>query len=378
MPTRLSSKPPRSGEQQRIADEVWITTILPQLSLERLRDKSIYDYFYTYQRWSNYLRTVASQGLEQQTPITGTSRCIMAFVENIRARASTTTALIEARRLRRLLLVIDRNLDIGLLNHMINKMHLEAKATQRKRYPNVSTPSLLNLGYDLMRFADERISTENSYAAAISWRDGFMIALLALRPLRICNFVNLRLQDNLFIHHDIAWFRFQTYETKNGQYLELPYPNELFSQLGRYIGKIRPIFIRGTASPYLWLSRRGEPMHEAVLRRIIKTRTNNAFGFAISPHRFRHAAVTYLATTHPEWISFGPDLLGHSDTAVAEAHYNHASTEGAATEVQDHLIDEAKSVHARSARARQTRPPERESRRTTSDLNLHYDGPTAN
>ena len=80
-----------------------------------------------------------------------------------------------------------------------------------------------------------------------------MIALLALRPLRICNFVNLRLQDNLFIHHDIAWFRFQTYETKNGQYLELPYPNELFSQLGRYIGKIRPIFIRGTASPYLCL-----------------------------------------------------------------------------------------------------------------------------
>ena len=63
-------------------------------------------------------------------------------------------------------------------------------------------------------------------------------------------------------------------------------------------------------------------MREAVLRRIIKTRTNNAFGFAISPHRFRHAAVTYLATTHPEWISFGPDLLGHSDTAVAEAHYN--------------------------------------------------------
>ena len=70
-------------------------------------------------------------------------------------------------------------------------------------------------------------------------------------------------------------------------------------------------------------------MHEAVLRRIIKTRTSNAFGFAIPPHRFRHAAVTYLATTHPEWISFGPDLLGHSDPAVAEAHYNHASSEGA-------------------------------------------------
>jgi len=367
MPTRLS-KPPRSGQQQRIADEAWITTVLPQLSLDGLRDKTISDYFYTYHRWLNYLQTVASRNLEQRIPITGTSRCIIAFVENIRARASTTTALIEARRLRRLLLTIDRNLDIGSLNHIINKTRLEAKTTQLKSYPNVSTPSLLNLGYELMCFADERISTENSYTSAIQWRDGFMIALLALRPLRISNFVNLRLQDNLVICDNAAWFRFKTCETKNGQYFKFPYPNQLFPQLARYIREFRPKLIRGAASPYLWLSRQGQPLHEAVLRRIIKTRTRNAFGFAISPHRFRHAAVTYLATTHPEWISFGPDLLGHSNPAVAEAHYNHASSEGAATEIQDHLIYEAKSVHARSARARQTRPPERD--RGVSRVNL--------
>jgi integrase len=362
MSIRLS-KLPRFHEQQRIGDEVWITIILPQLVIEQLRDKTIYDYFYTYHRWLNYLQTVASRNLEPRIPITGTPRCIMAFVENIRARASATTALIEARRLRRVLLVIDRNLDIRSLNHIINKIYLETKTTQRNHYPNVSTPLLLNLGFDLMRFGDERISTENLRTSAIPWRDGFMIALLALRQLRISNFVNIRLQKNLLIYHDTAWFRFQTYETKNGRYLEFPYPNELFSQLGRYIKEIRPKFISGTALPYLWLSRRGQPMHEAVLRRIIKTRTSNAFGFAISPHRFRHAAVTYLATTHPEWISFGPDLLGHSNPAVAEAHYNHASPEGATTEIQDHLIDEAKSVQARSARGRrQTHPSERESR----------------
>src|SRR5262249_55435472 len=148
-----------------------ITIILPQFFLEGLRVKTIFDYLNTYRCWSNYLRTVASQSLEQQIPITGTSHCIMAFVENIRTRASTTTALIEARRLRRILLAIDPQLDIRSLNHMINKMHLETKTCQRRRYPNVSTPSLLNLGYDLMRFAGERISTENSYTSAISWRD---------------------------------------------------------------------------------------------------------------------------------------------------------------------------------------------------------------
>jgi hypothetical protein len=39
--------------------------------------------------------------------------------------------------------------------------------------------------------------------------------------------------------------------------------------------------------------------------------------------------------------------LGQSDPAVAEALYNHASSEGAATEIQDHPIYEAKSLSLR-------------------------------
>src|SRR5215510_13589749 len=101
MSTRLH-KPSRSGEQQRIADEIWITTILPQLYQHR--DNTVTDYFYTYHRWLKYLRTVEPQNLEQRISITGTPRDTMAFVDNIRAHASTTTALIEARRLKRLLL----------------------------------------------------------------------------------------------------------------------------------------------------------------------------------------------------------------------------------------------------------------------------------
>ena len=116
------------GEQQRITDEVWVTTILPQLSSERLRAKTISDYFYTYHRWSNYFRTVESKNLEQRMPITGTSRCTIAFIENIRARASTTTALIEARRLRRLLLAIDRNLDIASLESYNQQDALRGKS----------------------------------------------------------------------------------------------------------------------------------------------------------------------------------------------------------------------------------------------------------
>src|SRR5215831_13436181 len=60
----------------------------------------------------------------------------------------------------------------------------------------------------------------------------------------------------------------------------------------------------------------GCPMGEAVVRRIIKDRTAEALGYPVSPHRFRHAAVMYLATMHPASIAVASDLLGHSHPTI--------------------------------------------------------------
>jgi site-specific recombinase XerD len=179
-----------------------------------------------------------------------------------------------------------------------------------------------------------------------------MIALLALRPLRIRNFANLRLQYDIVLSGDIAWFRLSKTQTKTGQTLQIPYPMELLPQLHQYVTEIRRRFLRESSQSRLWLSRRGLPMGEAVVRRIIKNRTAEALGYPISPHRFRHAAVTYLATMHPDSIAVASDLLGHSHPSVTEAYYNLTPPQRAATEVQKHLIDEAKQARARTARAR--------------------------
>jgi integrase len=55
---------------------------------------------------------------------------------------------------------------------------------------------------------------------------------------------------------------------------------------------------------------------------------------------------------HPDSIAVASDLLGHSHPSVTEAYYNLTPPQRAATEVQKHLIDEAKQARARTARAR--------------------------
>jgi integrase/recombinase XerD len=138
-------------------------------------------------------------------------------------------------------------------------------------------------------------------------------------------------------------------ETKNGKTFEVPLPGELIPEFNRYIYTIRPIFQRD-ASPhgFLWISKRGLPMSDATLRRIIKSRTAEALGFPVSPHRFRHAAVTFLAMNHPESIAMASDLLGHSHPAITEAYYNLIRPQHATTIIQDNLIDQARRAPMQS------------------------------
>jgi site-specific recombinase XerD len=242
------------------------------------------------------------------------------------------------------------------LDKIIDKLRVEIRSTPRLVNATVDTRILLTIGYGLMAAGAQEMNQEaahsNDQGGAILWRDGFMIALLALRPLRIRNFANLRLQYDIVLSGDIAWFRLSKTQTKTGQTLQIPYPMELLPQLHQYVTEIRRRFLRESSQSRLWLSRRGLPMGEAVVRRIIKNRTAEALGYPISPHRFRHAAVTYLATMHPDSIAVASDLLGHSHPSVTEAYYNLTPPQRAATEVQKHLIDEAKQARARTARAR--------------------------
>lgn len=58
--------------------------------------------------------------------------------------------------------------------------------------------------------------------------------------------------------------------------------------------------------------------------RRFKDATAQELGTAISPHRARDLATTWIATAHPARIGMMPALLHHARLRTTQAHYNQA------------------------------------------------------
>ena len=62
-------------------------------------------------------------------------------------------------------------------------------------------------------------------------------------------------------------------------------------------------------------------MDDGTIYATIRRRTREAFGFAVNPHRFRHAAATLWSTHDPANVRGVKDLLGHASFDITEKHY---------------------------------------------------------
>lgn len=75
-----------------------------------------------------------------------------------------------------------------------------------------------------------------------------------------------------------------------------------------------------------WVSSWGTPLTGELLAKRISQRTEEAFGKNMSPHLFRDAVATTIATEDPEHVGMILPILGHSSLQVSEKHYNQAKT----------------------------------------------------
>jgi len=187
---------------------------------------------------------------------------------------------------------------------------------------------LLGLGLSLMEEATMAAGLE----AAILHRDGLIIALLALVPLRRRNFASLRLDRNLVEINGSWLISLDACETKTRAPLELLWPGELVGPLHTYLNVHRPVLsaINGRWAKRidnaLWVSSHGSPMTEMAIYDRIRRHTAEAFGVAVNPHLFRDAAATTLAIVDPEHVRVAAPLLGHRTFMTTERHYQQAKT----------------------------------------------------
>ena len=214
--------------------------------------------------------------------------------------------------------------DWSWLREIANR--LRDRAT-RKPQQHMTSDLLFALGFQLMERAEAEASTVGTVRVghAKLFRDGLITALLAAIPLRLGTLAKLSIGKQLIRSGELWVLAIPAEDTKTRVALDYSIPASLSARIDTYLEKFRSRF-PGAKTQALWLSlrKRGQPLTRSQIYESLILRTSAAFGFAVSPHRFRHAAVTFWGERDPANVRGSKDLLGHASLRTAEKHYNMA------------------------------------------------------
>ena len=214
-----------------------------------------------------------------------------------------------------------------------------AKPISDKRSRIVPIRDLYALGRRLMEIAP---ASPTPLKGAGLYRDGLMIALLAVRPIRIGNLSSIEIDRHLLREGDAFWLVFPAAEVKNRRPLEFTLPTNLTEPISEYLDLYRPRLLsrrgrhwRRCPGKALWISEHGTALGRSHIREHICRRTRERFGFSVNPHLFRDCAATSIATADPAHVGIIMPILGHARADTAERYYNQASSLDAARRYQD-------------------------------------------
>lgn len=251
---------------------------------------------------------------------------VQAYVDHLRASGNADYSIIS--RLEELVAVaaaLDASFDPKLIHRFISVLKAKVRPVRNKAHIPMAN-ELVDLGFQLMASASDPSKRKD----AMAFRDGLMIAFLALHPVRRRNLLAFHIGKNLVRQGEGYMVVFAGSETKTGTPQEADLAKVLVEPMNKYLSVWRPALMAregrrmraiGTS---VWVSSVASPMSPNGLSGRIEMRTRKAFGKAINPHAFRDAAATTLAVVDPIHVRSAAPLLGHRSLATTEKHYIHA------------------------------------------------------
>jgi integrase/recombinase XerD len=301
------------------------------------RKRTVEAYEFAYGRWLGWLKETHQLDPEASPDSRVTRDWLRVYIETLQGLNAPATVFNRVVGLERALAVMVPEMDRGFLRAVINKLP-RGSDPARKRALLQESAALMELGLMLMGRADEATNIADVRRNASQFRDGFQIALLALRPFRIKNFAEMELGKNLLQRGDTWWLTYTEVETKNRKFSEVQLPEALLPWLLKYLSHYRPLLAgdryRGDR---LWVSMHYRAQWKGTIYQKIKSLTEEAFGKGLSPHLFRDALATSLAINDPEIVNTAHVMLGNS-LATTERFYNLAQSIEAGRAVNSALI----------------------------------------
>jgi integrase len=267
-----------------------------------------------------------------------TPEIIDAFLDELRCRVSSVARASYISRIHRLAKILAPERDLDWLREIERELHYEARP-RPKYHRIVPSDRLLTLGLQLIeRGKTSEQLTELARARLV--RDGLMIALLSLCPIRLGNLARLRIGRQLRRIRGTWWIILEAGETKSGRPDERPIPEILTSHIDDWIEHWRKLFLEPADA--FWPSIKGGALAYTYVGEIITKTTLRELGVAVNPHLFRDCAVYTIATVAGDQIGVATQLLQHTDPRTREKHYDKGARIGAVRRYHQ-ILDESLS-----------------------------------
>ena len=250
---------------------------------------------------------------------------VHAYLAGLRARVRSVTVYNCIYKLRRAAELLAPAADFSWLSEIEKDLALVMEP--RSKFDRlVFTGRLVEAGLILVSEAQQ--FAKNDLARARGVRNGVMIALLALCPIRLKNFAALEIGNSFKEVHGRWWIALPRISTKSRRPDERCVPELLNGSIGAYLSQSRPVLLRSRATANaLWISSTtGQSMTPKNLGTLVSRITLEAVGVDVSPHLFRAAAASTAAAYGGNTPYLASALLNHTDPRVTEQHYNRASS----------------------------------------------------
>jgi integrase len=295
-----------------------------------LKPRTVAQLKHNYRRWLGVLRDTEPEALALPPANRITPERIGRFCQALSATCNGVTVATAIGKLYMVARYIAPERDWVWLRSIVRRLEALGKPKPRSAIPFTSA-RLAQIGIDLMDEADVQAEHEMhcqgrpKLITARLYRDGFLIALSALLPLRRTNMSELQLDHSLLKVGGTWQICVAGAFSKNGDDIDAVLPEWLALRLERYLERYRPLFPASDGHGAVFASNKSRPMTACGIAAAFQNRIRDRTGVTLSIHNARRIAATTLAIADPENVSVGSDLLGHRSNKVTEAHYHLAN-----------------------------------------------------
>jgi integrase len=260
---------------------------------------------------------------------------VKTYIAELKERVGSVTVYGSIHKLRRTAEIIAPGLDFAWLTEIEKDLALVMRP--RSKFDRmVLAEVLVEAALTLIHEAETSPNLTN-LGRARQVRNGLMVALLGMCPIRPKNFAALEIGRSFVEIKGRWWIVLAASETKENRRDERPIDDLLLPVIDRYLKQYRPVLVRiDNPVSALWLSANdGAPMSYAGVERVIKATTLSTVGIDVCPHLFRTSGASTVATHGGHNPHLASALLHHTHPTVTNAYYNRATSLSAADNLRE-------------------------------------------